>query len=141
MPLRPQRVGMWGLAVYAAALAAVAFWPQPVDRPVAGLLHRALAWLHRHGVADWLDYGVVESAANVLLFVPLGALVAAMSRRGHWWLGAVTGLLTSSTIELAQLLFLPARYASPADVLANTLGALLGSLFALPARRRRGPAS
>lgn len=137
--MRPHRVATWGLTAYVAALAGVALWPQPVDRPISGLLERALRALHRRGVPDWVDYGFVESAANVLLFVPLGALVAWIIGRGYWWVGAAAGLLTSCAIELAQFLFLPERYPTVADVLANSLGALLGALLALPIMRRRRP--
>lgn len=139
--MRPQRVATWGLIAYVAVLAAVALWPQPVDRPVAGLLRAALRWLHGRGIPGWLDYGFVESAANVLLFVPLGALVALIIGRGYWWVGAAAGLLISCAIELAQLLFLPGRYATPADVLANTIGAVLGALLTLLVRRRRRAAA
>jgi VanZ family protein len=137
MPLRHHRVATWGLLAYAGLLAAVALWPQPVDRPLSGLLRRVLRGLHRDGVPAWVDYGFVESASNVLLFVPLGALVAWIAGRRFWWAGVAAGLLTSCAIELAQFLFLPGRYATPADVLANTLGAVAGSLLTLLTRRRR----
>lgn len=139
MPLRPHRVATWGLAAYVAVLAAVALWPQPVDRPVAELLRRALRALHRRGVPGWVDYGFVESASNVLLFVPLGALVVWIIGRRYWWVGAAAGLLTSCAIELAQFLFLPGRYPTLADVLANALGAALGSLLGLLIMPRRRP--
>ncbi|WP_186467011.1 VanZ family protein [Arthrobacter sp. UKPF54-2] len=137
--MRPHRVASWGLTAYVAVLAAVALWPQPVDRPIGELLHRALRALHRRGIPDWVDYPLVESVSNVLLFVPLGALVAWIIGRSYWWVGAAAGLLTSCVIELAQLLFLPARVPTLADVLANTIGALLGALLVLPIMRRRRP--
>ena len=37
------------LALYLAALAFVAFWPTPVDRPVAGRLQTVLFALHHSG--------------------------------------------------------------------------------------------
>ena len=116
MPLRPHRVATWGLVAYLSVLGAIALWPQPVDRPFDELLPRVLRALHRRGVPDWVDYGFVESASNVLLFVPLGALVVWIFGRGYWWVGAAAGLLTSCAIELAQFLFLPARYPTLADV-------------------------
>lgn len=137
MPVRPHRVALWALLAYLGLLAAVAFWPQPVDRPVAGLLHSALRWLHRNGAPGWVDYGAVESAANVLLFIPLGLLVSRLAGPGFWWLGTAAGLLTSCAIEAGQFLFLPARYPTAADVLANTLGAVLGTLLAAIVGQRR----
>lgn len=137
MPVRPHRVALWALPAYLGLLAAVALWPQPVDRPVAGLLRSTLRWLHHSGVPGWVDYSLVESTANVLLFIPLGFLVTRLAGRGFWWLGTAAGLLTSCAIEAAQFLFLPDRYPTAADVLANTLGALLGTLLAALLERRR----
>ena len=77
---------------------------------------------------SWLaDPGDV--VANVLLFVPLGFLFRVTappsSRKSHWsTVGAA--LLASVALESLQL-YLPGRFPSPVDVLANTLGAWLGS--------------
>ena len=79
----------------------------------------------------WIDYAFVESASNVLLFVPLGALVVWALGRRYWWAGGPAGLLLSCLIELAQSAFLPERYPALADVIANTGGAALGGLFTL----------
>ena len=51
-------------------LAVIALWPVPVDRAGGELLFKALRKLHRWGIPGWVDYGFVESASNVLLFVP-----------------------------------------------------------------------
>jgi VanZ family protein len=77
---------------------------------------------------SWLvDPGDV--IANLLLFVPLGFLFRVTappsSRKSHW--SAVgAALLASATLESLQL-YLPGRFPSPVDVLANTFGAWLGS--------------
>jgi glycopeptide antibiotics resistance protein len=75
-------------------------------------------------VGGWFDI-----FCNVLLFLPLGFLYRLTHRPqsgGH--LGRVFGfgLLVSAGIEVSQL-FLRGRYASPADVLTNALGALAGA--------------
>ncbi len=65
---------------------------------------------------------------NVLLFIPLGFLMASRLRRGLTWtsiLVVVLAMCLSFTIEAIQV-FLPSRFASLADVVANGLGALLG---------------
>jgi glycopeptide antibiotics resistance protein len=62
----------------------------------------------------------------MLLFVPFGALVAVLSAERLWWVCVVFGLTLSLSIELGQYLFLPQRYATASDILANTSGALLG---------------
>jgi VanZ family protein len=69
-----------------------------------------------------------DVVANVLLFLPLGFLfrVSAPGSVGHVRT-VVAGCLVSVTFEAAQL-FLPGRFASPVDVMSNTLGAGLGSL-------------
>lgn len=139
MPLQPHRAARWGLVAYISGLAVVALWPVPVDRAGGELLFKALRKLHRWGIPDWVDYSLVESASNVLLFVPLGALMVWLLGRPYGWVGPAAGLLVSSLMELAQFFFLPARYPTLADVAANTSGAALGALLALLAMARRKP--
>ena len=72
-----------------------------------------------------------DVAANVLLFLPLGFLFRTTTRppEGVGHAGTVVAAcLTSATFEALQL-FLPGRFASPVDVLSNTLGAWLGSML------------
>ena len=80
-----------------------------------------LSWL-----VDPADVG-----ANVLLFLPLGFLFRVTTRPsggvGHAPT-MVAACLTSAVFETLQL-FLPGRFASPVDVMSNTLGAGLGSLL------------
>ena len=117
----------WGaLGLIALAVITITFWPTPVDRPFQLAIGRLLAALHRHGLPDWVTYAVVESVSNVVMFVPIGALIAILARPTLWWVSGVLGLLASSYIEFSQLLLLPERYASLGDVAANTSGALLG---------------
>lgn len=116
-------------ALYLAAVLFVVFWPVPVDRPVQGNLDRVLSWLHGHGIPGWLNYGLVEWLANVAMFVPWGAFGAVILAPRRWWMVVLAALLASTAIETAQLVFLSARFASPDDVAANTLGAVAGVLF------------
>jgi glycopeptide antibiotics resistance protein len=83
------------------------------------------------------DYAFVERSANVVLFVPLGLFVALLLPRRRWWIAALTGLAVSGAIETAQLLLLPARFATLDDVAMNTTGALLGAAASLLLLRRR----
>lgn len=85
--------------------------------------------------------GWVEFGGNVVMFLPLGFL-SALLFRVPWW-GVVLAVALSVSAELVQVL-LPARTATPRDVLANALGALLGAGLAWlviirrdPPRRRR----
>jgi hypothetical protein len=64
---------------------------------------------------------------NILLFVPLGAMLA-RSGTAHTR-ATLVGLATSGCIEVAQYLVVPGRVTSLGDLLANTLGALLGAVL------------
>ncbi|QNE47633.1 VanZ family protein [Glaciihabitans sp. INWT7] len=121
---------------YVAACLVIGFWPSPVDRPIDYSLLHVLAYLHSVGVPDVVDYSFVERTANVLLFVPLGALVAAQLNARQWWIALSTCVALSGVIELGQALLLPARYASWIDLLANSVGAAIGVSITMLLRRR-----
>ncbi len=127
----------WVLVGYFLVLAFIAFWPTPVDKPVAGDLAAFLDFLHRHSIPEWINYGFVEASANVLLFAPAGSLLALTLRRKRWWQLLTLGAAVSGTVELGQLLFLPHRVSSLQDIFLNTLGVGVGLLFAGLLRRRR----
>ena len=118
-------------AGYLVVLALIAFWPTPVDRGAHRPITTVLAHLHAHGVPAWFNYGLVEFTANIALFVPVGLLGVLLLGRARWWVAVVAGFAASSLIELGQLTFLPSRYATVMDVIANTSGAMLGALLAL----------
>lgn len=115
--------------LYFGALSAVVLTPAPVDRGTAGaLLRQLLEHLHNTGIPAWVDYSLVETAANVLLFVPLGLLVGTWLGSRWTWLAAVAGCCLSMAVETSQALLLPGRVPTLQDVLANTLGAALGTV-------------
>ncbi|MDR6414885.1 VanZ family protein [Pseudarthrobacter sulfonivorans] len=123
--------GLWRLMLVAMLipLALVAFWPSPVDAPVQGHLTSILKFLHAHGFPAWFNYQFVEASANVMLFVPLGAVTAlAFPKIGLCRIG-ILGLIISGCIELGQMLFLDNRFASPLDVVTNAGGAVIGALL------------
>lgn len=68
---------------------------------------------------------------NVLLFLPLGALLHSKKRDGAHTLtpiligAATTSAVLSSSVEVAQL-FLPSRFPSVLDIASNVTGALAG---------------
>lgn len=112
---------------YGLMLALVGLWPQHVD---SGL-----------GVADWtLTRHLAEAlslapdqvtdaaqvVANVLLFVPVGFLVAWWLPRASALVAVVVGAGLSLAIELAQWWGPIDRTASWADVVVNAAGAGLG---------------
>lgn len=125
---RPWR---WVLVAMLVPLAFVAFWPTPIDQPVQGDLARLLRFLHRNGIPAWFNYKFVEAGANVVLFVPVGAVARLAFPSKHWWQIGAFGLVISGCMELGQLLFLDDRYASPSDLVTNTGGAVIGALAAV----------
>jgi acetyltransferase-like isoleucine patch superfamily enzyme/VanZ family protein len=125
------------LVIYLAALACIGFWPTPVDRPMSGFLDDLLSVLHQHALTAGMDYNFVETSANVCLFAPLGVFTALLLPVRRWWLAALIGFPTSAAIEAVQFFALSQRQASLRDVLANTLGALLGATAVRLIRIRR----
>ncbi len=90
-----------------------------------------------------MEYGqvfpVLEFAANVLLFVPLGVLVPMAWGKFNALvaLGAIgLGLAVSVCVELAQL-GIPGRVADPRDLMSNTLGVIVGLGFLIAVRKMR----
>jgi glycopeptide antibiotics resistance protein len=90
---------------------------------------------------------MIESGANVLLFIPFGILVAAFLPLRRAWLALLAGVVASLCIELGQEQFRPERFATPHDVLANALGTAIGTVVvyasasasSTPSRSREQP--
>ena len=135
--LRDRRVHAALVAVYAVALGVL------VAGPWGWALNRLTVWFYVRFRYDWPiaptwvspdDWGVL---LNVLLFVPLAALAALVTRWAWWWV-TLAAALASGVIELAQGAWLT-REASVQDVVANTLGALIGAAAVSLVRRVRRP--
>ncbi|WP_236560722.1 VanZ family protein [Arthrobacter sp. 8AJ] len=106
---------------------------------MSGQLAASLAFLHKHGIPDWINYSFVEASANVALFIPVGFVASRAFPLKIWWQIGAFGLLVSGCIELGQQLFLHDRFASPSDVMTNTSGAVIGALLALWATKKGRP--
>ncbi|MCS5716750.1 VanZ family protein [Herbiconiux sp. CPCC 205763] len=119
------------IIVYGIAVLVVVAWPTPVDSGSGGLLFRALRVLHQHGLPEFVSYNVVEFAANIAMFVPLGVLIALLFGPRWWWVTIVACLALSISIEVYQYQFLPYRYATVRDVLANSAGGAIGAIAAV----------
>ena len=106
------------LAAYLFMLTLIALWPVPVDSgagPALRLLGR---------VFPVITHARVEFGANILLFVPLGILLALILRQRH--LVVPIAFLATVTIESMQALMIDRRVPSLMDIVANVAGACLG---------------
>jgi glycopeptide antibiotics resistance protein len=117
------------LALLLVLLGLVGFWPSPVDQPVQGEIAGILFLLHAHGIPRWINYWFVEASANVALFVPVGIVASFAFPKKWWWQIVAFGLLVSGCMELGQQLFLHDRFASPVDLVTNTVGSVIGVLL------------
>ncbi|MFT3860237.1 VanZ family protein [Micropruina sp.] len=122
------------LALYAGSVLLATMWPTPLDTGYQSAIDRVLVILHRHGVPIWFGYSKLEFTANVLMFLPLGFLLALTLPQRVWWLALLLAPGFSAMIEYTQGAFLAARFASGWDVIANTIGGLLGALVAYALR-------
>ena len=83
-----------------------------------------LAW-HYHDMNNIMEF-ITNIGGNILLFMPLGALLAD-GRWYHkpWWMPLLTGALISLTVETIQLLT-HVGYFEVDDIIWNAAGTLLG---------------
>ena len=72
------------------------------------------------------DVGAASFFLNILLYVPLGAAVR--FRTGSLTAGVAAGLLLSLSVEITQL-WIPGRFTTLGDLVANTSGAGIGALL------------
>lgn len=115
---------------YALAMAFVAFWPRHVDRRLdSANLWPAMIVRRLFDISHATMYEIIETTANVIWFMPLGAIVVLWTLRRSILAAVGVGFTASALIELGQLLILAGqRTASAGDVIANTSGAMLGAV-------------
>lgn len=110
--------------------------------PIGWMLNRFVVWLYyagrSMGIPPFVTVETYDVALNLLLFALPVALAATLWPRVRWWLWALIALTLSTTVELVQFAALP-RDASAADVLVNTIGAVVGagSVALMRTTRRR----
>lgn len=123
---------MYAMLIVYGSLYPFGDWRMPPENLVAFL------------VAPWPRYVTrTDIATNILAYLPLGYLLAAVLRRRVGGLGAVmlateTGALLSLVMETLQM-FVPGRVSSNLDILTNGAGALAGALLFLLTRDHRWP--
>jgi glycopeptide antibiotics resistance protein len=140
--VRTRFIALIAGALVLAGVLLIGLLPNRVDGGVERPIRAFIDTLQAAGAPGWVNYDLVDFLANILFFVPIGLLGALLVPRRIWWVAMPAGLVLSGALELGQAAFLPQRYASWTDVVANTLGAVLGALIARAiqaASRRRAP--
>ncbi len=113
------------LVPYAIALALIVWLPDSAASRVTGIVFRLARFVAERLDLSLTTYTLFEFAANVALFVPFGLLVAAAwPRTNAWWI-VLLGFSASAAIELVQTM-IPGRVTTLSDVIANTLGMIVG---------------
>lgn len=112
------------MAVYLIVVAFIVWWPtaEVATASVGGIWEVT----QEVGAPGWVTPTSVEFVTNVLLFVPLSFIGSTFRPDWRWGRWLLTGLAGTLLIEVVQMLFLPGRSAAVIDVVANTLGALVG---------------
>ncbi|HEX6246344.1 MAG TPA: VanZ family protein [Nocardioidaceae bacterium] len=134
---QPPRTVAWALLVLYAAGAAVMVLAPDSDLPTDAA--QAIWRLLRDaGAPGWVSEKGVELVLNIVLFVPLSFIGAMLRPRWGWlqWLGV--GFALTFAVELVQGMFLPDRTPDVVDMVANSLGALVGYWLFLLTWRKSG---
>lgn len=128
------RIPRVALVAYLLLVALVVFQPAPeLAVGSVGVLQQALESVG--APAQLLNAYRVEFMLNTVLFMPLPFLGTLVFPRVRWSEWVVVAFVASAGIEFTQALVLDARSATFVDVVSNTLGALLGAVLGLFARR------
>ena len=119
--------------MYSVLLLMILLWPVPVDQSgTTNTLVTAILRLANHTPGfGWLDYDFLESAANIVLFVPFGFLGTQLLPQTRPLLVALLGVVVSLFAELLQLFVITQRVFSLDDILHNGLGAAIGVALAI----------
>lgn len=115
------------LIPYAIALGLIVWLPASEASKATGIVFAIARWVSGLTDLDPITTSTVfEFLANIVLFVPLGLLVTAAWPGVRPWRVVLLGFAVSVTIELVQML-LPSRCPTISDVIANTVGTVIGA--------------
>lgn len=119
------------LLMYVVFLAAVLTEYNPTV--ATDVVARLEAWLENNGApAVMTGPGRVEFLLNAAMFAPIVFLAALTFPRHPWANWVVYAFIASAVVELFQGVYLPPRSATFVDVVANTLGGLVGAVASVP---------
>ncbi len=130
---RVTRWSRWALLAYTLVLGIVLLQPEP--RIAASVVIHAEEWLAQFGSSgEDPAPGRVEAVLNAAMFVPLAALALLSFPRLRWPTVALLGFAASLSVEVVQAVLLNARSAQLVDVVANTVGTLIGAALGVAIR-------
>lgn len=87
-------------------------------------------FFQRHQRTEWITFNLIEFTANIALFAPIGLFFVLLLGRRQWWLAILLGVALTFGIEYVQQ-GVAGRVSDPRDLLANSLGVIIGTLLAL----------
>lgn len=123
------------LVAYTGVILLATMWPTPIDRGYSAAIKDLLGVLHRNGLPYWFGYRKLEFTANIGMFVPFGFLIGMIMPSRAVWSAWLVIPAFSIVIEALQGAILAERFASPFDVIANTMGGYIG-IFVVAVIRR-----
>ena len=128
----PNRARRWVaviLTIYSGIVVFVGVVPRPIDRGVTPWIRGQLAYLHGHGLRDWIAYDFVEHAAHVALFVPFGILAVVAVGRRLAWLAVLAGIAVSVLVEVGPSYLGAGSPPVMVELLLNVVGVVLGAVI------------
>ena len=102
----------------------------PTSTVQSSLVHDLVRVLHVFLPDRLITFDRAEVALNAVIIAPLSFLGWLAFTRARWQDWVAYGFLGSTTVELLQGLLLPDRQGSFSDIVANTLGAMIGAVAA-----------
>ncbi|WP_413355400.1 VanZ family protein [Microbacterium sp. 1P06AB] len=118
-------------ALYAWTVGWMTLRAAPYGSDIGSALDRLLAWFAERPSTAWITFDRVEFGANVAMFVPLGVIAVLWFGVRGWWAAPILGALGSAAIEVLQAIFIDTRVSDVRDVVANTLGSVIGMCLML----------
>ena len=116
--------------VYLGFVAWITLGPQPIGDHGDSIIFRFLHFFSHYDATRWVSYDRLEFLANVGMFVPIGMFLLLLFGRRMWFVGILAGVALTCAIEYTQL-FLPDRVSDVSDIVANSVGTVVGVVITL----------
>lgn len=121
---------------YVIVLLWVSLNPSPIDSQgfIETVKNQILLFCSQISWLKWFGYNQLESLSNVLLYIPLGLYVPVIFKNRASLYVVIVPLVVSVLAELIQGFYLPQRYSTVSDVIANTCGGVIGGFISMSIR-------